>query len=1524
MRPVKVVKSTRSFKIGNVGVARQSQAGQITAEAIQRGANQFSDILFKRAAAKAEERGIEMAGSIGKDELYATGADGKKDPHARLEGASLFSMGGTIQRKAYQQHMSRRFETSIQSDLQERSGIISAKVDGQPNSVQQYETLMSDYVAKVAEQVPAEFVGTATDNGALILASRKASLFSSQEARRRQQVKDDAAKHLANLSGAAQALGQASITDVAINDTNTITKNFTPFSYSSAVTGSLDASTTQAIATAASEETGDPKQIALKAYKASVKGSREVHLSYVAGQLETLVTIQSESSEGVQQISSIIALLMNPKSEIANVNEENVRHLNSILTGLQNLTVTERASLVREISPESNSAIQLINQAISLDDQGIVRRSQRREIAVQQVVIDAGKLVTSNSVGVAATTGKWSDLQTNAVNKIKALEAKISKYESDFGDRAKALGGSGQVVGGTEAGVTTIKELRREVIELKKQFKIGLQRRAIAGFAFDPDASPKANATALKDFRADLISGTVLSDMSKKNGGGALTGGTGLNIYTDSSIDGLSLGDFFTSQQNFIDKQRELIDQSKNDYLKLHGDRIVNMVASETGGHFVYTGGPDEDAPFIHNADLTLTDITSQLTEMGITEDSHPDFFSNLQEGHIQSKLVTLLGSMTATQEFTVNEINDVESILTTGEATNFLSGRFRTKAGQQELMRLESVAAGLSQDKKKTIALNFKTKQTAAYAEREELRKYRSEQATFAFKQIETVSAAQISQAQTQVQADQAFIDLIQMLDPKAPLPKSTFEITRGFEDPELQKNFEYRVNLFEQGQKIAKELKPEELSEFKQFLSHELALKKLTILTNALENSGQVSMIMSAINNGDTTELGEEDSAIVLTIKAALALDGQQTSSQKSLRDHWKKIAGDKLTLIKLQEELRVKSETELGVLDPDYPMQNSMTPATYSDELSRIFLDGKTPPRDYLYNSAKYLRMYMRDSKGESLTDPEKEQAKVGAYISTMLANKRKMIPAGVVDMLNNSVENLDLNSNEVTAMVELWKNIKSYDLDNGQIIVTEMKGLNQSTRGALDAMAIFEGQYALTDDMVKTIARVKAEIISGKNGEALATRIDLYAGVGQGLLSDYSSIIELTNSVLKGKYDLSGRAGLRDDFLDYARGYLHTQQGLGIAFEKGKFGDHMKAFFDQHIGRSRTTSMEGQPTGYMVMGLSLDSQTDVMKQAVNAFVNSILVQDGKDNVSPLFDTRVPSNLSGRMLAAFPIGGSDDMLTSVNEDHYLEATAGRSLTLDEWQAKTSGTKQQRADLVPHPDSTADNPIWVLHISGKSGDPEIYRRLDETAVVINPNDPEFQNFQMQLMDNRKIYAEKKIVLQAEWDRFTASKDINFGGSGLTKSEHDDRIQDPIPLDWRKHPITRKLLVINDKKAMDGRGPLSKDDFFSTEVQELFPTNMYSYMIASAWVDKAMDVSKTQMSKQSLVFEAEIFRFIKEDNMRVGDVDFNNFMDGAWYITDKESMIARLKKAQDIHNTAEAIRSIPNALLDVMGMGTE
>ena len=1048
MRPVKVVKSTRSFKIGNVGVARQSQAGQITAEAIQRGANQFSQILFERARVKAEERGIEMAGSIGQDELYATGADGKKDPHARLEGASLFSMGGSIQRKAYQQHMSKRFETSIQSDLQERSGVISAKVDGQPNSVQQYETLMSDYVAKVAEQVPAEFVGTATDNGALILASRKASLFASQEARRRQKVKDDAAKHLSNLASAAQALGQSS----AIEDTNSSTTQFTPFHQSSAVTGSLDASTSEAIASAASEETGDPQELTLKAYKASVKGSRSVHLSYVAGQLETLVTIQDESSAGVEQISSILNLLMNPHSEIAKVNARNTGHLNTILSGLQNLTVDERASLVNEIAPESKSAVSLINQAIAFEDQANIRASQSREMAVQQVVIDAGALVTSNSVGVAATTGKFSDLQTNAVKKINALQTQITKYETGFAENERRLGSTGRIVANTEAGVATIATLRRELIELKKQFKQGLQKRAITQFSLDPDATPKENAKTLNDFRADLISGSVISVMSEKNGGGLLNGNQGLNIYTDSSIDGLSLDSFFTNQQEFINKQRELIAESKNDFLKLNGDRIVNNVSSQTGGQFVGAGGPNEDGSFIHNVDTTLREVISQLNDKGITEDSHPDFFAKLQKGHTESKLVSLLGDMTAIQEFTPNEMSDVVSVLTTGQATDFLSGRFKTESGINELIQLKTVSQELSLDKKKTIALNFQTKQTAAFNQRAESRKAKGEQATLAFEQVETVSAAQISQARTQVEADQAYIDLIQMLDPKAPLPTSTFDpvgsgADEQFEDSELQSNFQKRVSLFEIGQQIAKELKPEELSKFKQFLSHELALKKLTILTNDLENSGQVSMIMDAINNGDTSNLGKQDEGIALTINAALALDGYQTSSQKSLREHWKTISNDKLTLIKLQEERQEKFEMERGVLDSTYPMTSDMTPTKYGQELSKLLLDGKAPPEDYLYNSAKYLRMYSRERKGESLTDPEREQAQVGAYISTILANKRKMIPADVVNSLNKAVANLDLNSNEVTAMVELWKNIRSYDLDTGEVIVTDLKGLKR---------------------------------------------------------------------------------------------------------------------------------------------------------------------------------------------------------------------------------------------------------------------------------------------------------------------------------------------------------------------------------------------------------------------------------------------------------------------------------------------
>jgi len=69
----KFVRSQRRFSVGPIGVARQSRASDITAEAIVNGANQFSGIMFDRAASLAEKRGVESAQQVSQEDYIKLG-----------------------------------------------------------------------------------------------------------------------------------------------------------------------------------------------------------------------------------------------------------------------------------------------------------------------------------------------------------------------------------------------------------------------------------------------------------------------------------------------------------------------------------------------------------------------------------------------------------------------------------------------------------------------------------------------------------------------------------------------------------------------------------------------------------------------------------------------------------------------------------------------------------------------------------------------------------------------------------------------------------------------------------------------------------------------------------------------------------------------------------------------------------------------------------------------------------------------------------------------------------------------------------------------------------------------------------------------------------------------------------------------------------------------------------------------------------------------------------------------------------
>ena len=413
----KFVRSQRRFSVGPIGVARQSRASDITAEAIVNGANQLSGIMFDRAASLAEKRGIESAQQVSQEDLYKVGPDGKRDPKAHLKGTSVFSLGGRLQREAYSKIIEKRFGDSIDADLREQSGRIAAMVDGAPNSTEQYEQLFSNYVKEVAGQVPDRYLGLATDTGSFILANTKTQLFAAQETRRRADIKAAAAKRIAEGLQHAQTLGRLSTSSTPIQAENG----------KGLVT---DVSAEASLSVVAAAESGDVLATGSKAVAASVFATRGAQIAYFSGQLEGLIGKQDESAEGTLQLALIKEILINPHSNnIPRLNESNSADLMAIMSHVGEIAPSEREKVLREITPELRARAGVIESVIRKNQQATDDYIKNRKRATLGTLQELTDQVQSNAIGSEIAGGGINDAIANLINSKRRLDTLVGAVE---------------------------------------------------------------------------------------------------------------------------------------------------------------------------------------------------------------------------------------------------------------------------------------------------------------------------------------------------------------------------------------------------------------------------------------------------------------------------------------------------------------------------------------------------------------------------------------------------------------------------------------------------------------------------------------------------------------------------------------------------------------------------------------------------------------------------------------------------------------------------------------------------------------------------------------------------------------------------------------------------------------------------------------------------------------------------------------------------------------------------------------
>ena len=186
-----VIREKLQFQIGKIGVARASESGRITGQAISQGANQLSAMFYKKEAAAAEKAGAKAGASADPQEVITINPEtGEPEAYAPPIGM------GTIGADAYQRIVMGRFQQSMEDEIKNKGKELAAKYDGNSNGAALYETAMSNYLASMTNVAQDEFKGFIADVGKVYLNSTKTNMSIRQIGRERAAAKK---AHIASI-----------------------------------------------------------------------------------------------------------------------------------------------------------------------------------------------------------------------------------------------------------------------------------------------------------------------------------------------------------------------------------------------------------------------------------------------------------------------------------------------------------------------------------------------------------------------------------------------------------------------------------------------------------------------------------------------------------------------------------------------------------------------------------------------------------------------------------------------------------------------------------------------------------------------------------------------------------------------------------------------------------------------------------------------------------------------------------------------------------------------------------------------------------------------------------------------------------------------------------------------------------------------------------------------------------------------------------------------------------------------------
>ena len=185
-----IIREDRQYKIGPIGVARAYE-GNLTAQAVARGADQMAGYFFDIAAENAQQKGVELAQSIDRDELLTIDpATGAPAALGRVEDM------GRVASQAYTRVLQDRYRQSIEEEIRNQATILAGQYENSGNGVALYQTAMSDYIAEMSNNATGIYRGYIEDFGTSYINSTSASMTVNQLRRSRAEMADAISRSL--------------------------------------------------------------------------------------------------------------------------------------------------------------------------------------------------------------------------------------------------------------------------------------------------------------------------------------------------------------------------------------------------------------------------------------------------------------------------------------------------------------------------------------------------------------------------------------------------------------------------------------------------------------------------------------------------------------------------------------------------------------------------------------------------------------------------------------------------------------------------------------------------------------------------------------------------------------------------------------------------------------------------------------------------------------------------------------------------------------------------------------------------------------------------------------------------------------------------------------------------------------------------------------------------------------------------------------------------------------------------------